>query len=295
MAIYFPVLYNIPLLLFYFIHCSPHLLIPFPYLAPSLSPPDMELIWIISWVLNHLPVIFPTSCFSTQNFSHTSSWSILSKNSSEDFNWLQQRGRNPKFSVWTVGFPFAYLIHHLSLFSPWSRDYASFFPLFETQISPSFHDQLKYHLSPNSALKFLCLFLTFWVQSVQFLSSVQLFATPWTAASQASLSFTNFRSLLKFMSIESVMPSNHLILCCPILLLPSVFPSIRVFSSELILCIRWPKYWSFRYQVLEYDASHQIPFCDNYCSSWIVPPLVQRTRFWEFGEFYYILYLQGYR
>ena len=96
-------LYNISLLLIYFIHYSLHLLIPFLYLAPSLSPPDTELIWIISWVLNHLLTIFPTSCFPTQNFSYTSSWSILSKNSSEDFSWLQQRGGNPKFSVWTVG------------------------------------------------------------------------------------------------------------------------------------------------------------------------------------------------
>ena len=69
--------------------------------------------------------------------------------------------------------------------------------------------------------------------------------TPWTAVRQASLSITNSWSLLKLMSIESVMPSNHLILCHPLLLLPSIFPSIRVFSSESVLCIRWPKYWSF--------------------------------------------------
>ena len=80
---------------------------------------------------------------------------------------------------------------------------------------------------------------------VQSLSCVQLFATPWTAALQASLSFTISRSLLGLMSIESVMPSNHLILCRPLLLLPSILPSIRVFSNELALHIRWPKYWSF--------------------------------------------------
>ena len=72
---------------------------------------------------------------------------------------------------------------------------------------------------------------------------------PWTAALQASLSITNSRSLLKLMSIESVMPSSHLILFCPLLLLPSVFPSIRVFSSESVLCIRWPKYWSFSFSI----------------------------------------------
>ena len=74
---------------------------------------------------------------------------------------------------------------------------------------------------------------------------VRLFATPWTAARQASLSFTISQTLLKFMSVESVMPSHHLILCRPLLLLPSIFPSVRVFSSELALCIRWPKNWSF--------------------------------------------------
>ena len=80
---------------------------------------------------------------------------------------------------------------------------------------------------------------------VQSLSHVRLFATSWTAAHQASLSFTISWSLLKLMSIESVMSSNHLILCCPLLLLPSIFPSNRVFSHESALCIKWPKYWSF--------------------------------------------------
>ena len=85
------------------------------------------------------------------------------------------------------------------------------------------------------------------VSSVQLLSCVQLFATPWTAAHQASLSITNSWSLLKLLSIESVMPSNLLILCHPILLLLLIFPSIRVFSSESVLCIWWPKYWSFSF------------------------------------------------
>ena len=84
---------------------------------------------------------------------------------------------------------------------------------------------------------------------VQSLSHIQLFATPWTAARQASLSITNSQSLLKLMSIQSVMPSNHLILCRPLLLLSSVFPSIRVFSSESILHISWPKYWSFSFSI----------------------------------------------
>ena len=85
--------------------------------------------------------------------------------------------------------------------------------------------------------------------SVESLSCVWLFATPWTAARQASMSITNSWSLLKRMSIELVMPFNHLILCHPLFLLPSIFPSIRVFSSESLLCIRWPKYWNFSFNI----------------------------------------------
>ena len=85
--------------------------------------------------------------------------------------------------------------------------------------------------------------------SVQSLSCVRLFATPWTAARQTSLSITNSQSLSKPMSIESLMPSNHLILCRPLLLLPSIVPSIRVFSNESDLHIRWPKYWSFSFSI----------------------------------------------
>ena len=85
--------------------------------------------------------------------------------------------------------------------------------------------------------------------SIQSLSCVRLFVTLWTAACQASLSITNSRSLLKLMSIESVMPSNHFILCCPLLLPPSIFLSIGVFSNEPVLHIRWPKYWSFSFSI----------------------------------------------
>ena len=91
----------------------------------------------------------------------------------------------------------------------------------------------------------------FLVSSVQSLSHVQLFVTPWTAACQASLSITNSWSWPKLMSIELVMPSNHLILCRPLLLPPSIFPSIRVFSNESVLHIRWPKYWSFSFNINE--------------------------------------------
>ena len=85
--------------------------------------------------------------------------------------------------------------------------------------------------------------------SVQLLSRVRLFVNAWTVALQASLSITNSRNLLKLMSIESVMPSNHLIFCRPLLFLPSIFPSIRVFSNESVLHIRWPKYYSFSFSI----------------------------------------------
>ena len=97
------------------------------------------------------------------------------------------------------------------------------------------------HLSPKCSITI--------VSSVQSLSRVRLFVTPWTAARQASLSITNSRSFLKLMSIASVIPSNHLILCYPLLLLPSIFPNIRVFSHESVLCIRQPKYWSFSFSI----------------------------------------------
>ena len=87
------------------------------------------------------------------------------------------------------------------------------------------------------------------ISSVQSLSRVRLFVSPWTTARQGSLSITNSQSLPKLMSIQSVMPSNHLILCRPLLLLPSIFPSIRVFSNESALCIRWSKYWSFSFNI----------------------------------------------
>ena len=102
-----------------------------------------------------------------------------------------------------------------------------------------------FSLDFSSGLAFSVLIIFF--SSVQSLSPIWLFATPWTTARQASLSMANSRSSPKPMSIESVMPSTHLILCPPLLLLPSIFPSIRVFSNESVLHIRWPKYWSFSF------------------------------------------------
>ena len=102
--------------------------------------------------------------------------------------------------------------------------------------------------------------------SVQSLSRVRLFVTPWIAACQASLSITNSRSLLKLMSIELVMPSSHLILCCPLLLLPPIPPSITVFSNESTLCMRWPKYWSFN---LSISPSNEHPGLISFRMDWL--------------------------
>ena len=112
--------------------------------------------------------------------------------------------------------------------------------------------------------------------SVQSLSHVRLFATPWTAACQASLSFTISRSLLKLMSVESMMPSNHLILCCPLLFPPSLFASIRVFSNESVLHIRWPKYWSFSFSIsCSNEYSGLISFRINWFDLLAVPGILK--------------------
>ena len=129
--------------------------------------------------------------------------------------------------------------------------------------------------------------------SVQSLSRIQLFATPWTAARQASLSITNSWSLLKLMSIESVMPSNHHTLCRPFLLPPSIFPSIRVFSKESVLHIRWPKNWSFSFNI---NPSNKYSGLISFRMDWLDLLAVQRTLksllpfaiilclFWVFGH-----------
>ena len=110
--------------------------------------------------------------------------------------------------------------------------------------------------------------------SVQLLSHVRLFATPWTEARQASLSITNSQSLLKLMSIESVMPSNHLILSHPCLLLSSIFPSIRVFSNESALRMKWPKYWSFSFNI---SPSNERPGLISFRMDWLDLLAVQGT------------------
>ena len=123
-------------------------------------------------------------------------------------------------------------------------------------------------------MAFFFLFLMAEFSSVQLLTSVWLFATPWIAAHQASLSITNSWSLPKLMSIELVMPFSHLILCCPLLLLSSIFPNIRVFSHESALCIRWPKYWSFSFNI---SPSNEHPGLISFRMDWLDLLAVQGT------------------
>ena len=120
----------------------------------------------------------------------------------------------------------------------------------------------------------LCIALDVQFSSVQSLSRVQLFVTPWTAARQASLSITNSQSPPKPMSIELVTPSNHLILCHPLLLLPPIFPSIKVFSNESALRIRWPKYWSFSFNI---SPSNEHPGLISFRMYWLDLLAVQGT------------------
>ena len=117
-------------------------------------------------------------------------------------------------------------------------------------------------------------FADFKLNSVQSLSHVWFFATPWTAARKASLSITTSQSLPRPMSFELMMPSNHLILCCPFLFLPSIFPSIRVFSNESALCLRWPKYWSFSFSV---SPSNEYPVLISLRMDWLDLLAVQGT------------------
>ena len=122
--------------------------------------------------------------------------------------------------------------------------------------------------------QFIHLYISIQFNSFQSLSRVRLFVTPWTAARQVSLSLINTQSLLKFMSIEPVMPSSQLIFCRPLLLLPSIFLSIRVFSNESVLCLRWPKYWNFSFSI---SPSKEIPGLISFRMDWLDLLAVQGT------------------
>ena len=153
-----------------------------------------------------------------------------------------------------------------------------------------FHGNFSFFLPSTPATTFVFKFLSYEINNypwcspklqgisqvlwVQLLSRVRLFATPWTAARQASLSITSSQSPPKLMSIESVMPSNHLILCHPPLLLPSIFPNIRVFSNESALCITWPKYWSFSFNI---SPSNEHPRLISFRMDWLDRLAVQGT------------------
>ena len=127
---------------------------------------------------------------------------------------------------------------------------------------------------PQVTMRAGCQGYTFSFSSIQSLSHVPLFVTAWTAAHQASLSITNFWSLLKLISDESVMPSNHLILCQPLLLPPSIFPRIRIFSNESVLHIRWPKYWSFSFSI---SPSNEYSGLISFRMNWLDLLAVQGT------------------
>ena len=146
--------------------------------------------------------------------------------------------------------------------------------LFLTELSTLFFLHSSISITIQDTITFLYFHQCIVFSSVQLLSHVQLFATPWTAACQVSLSITNSQSPPKPMSIESVMPSNHLILCHP-LLLPSIFPSIRVFSNDSALCIRWPKYWSFSFKI---SPTNEHPGLISFRMDWLDLLAVQGTR-----------------
>ena len=146
--------------------------------------------------------------------------------------------------------------------------------MFEPDFEKAEEPEIKLPTSPGSWKKQESSRKTSQFSKVQSLSRVQLFATPWTAACQASLSITNSQRSPKPMLIESVMPSNHLILCHPLLLLPSIFPSIRVFSSESALCIRWPKYRSFSFNI---SPSNEYSGLISFRMDWLALLAVQGT------------------
>ena len=168
-------------------------------------------------------------------------------------SWTSLPSLSPPHPSRLIQSPFEFL-------EPYSK-----FPLaiYFTYHNVSFHVTLSMSISLFSMFVnkfFNTIFLdSIYMRSVQLLSRVWLFVTPWTAARQASLSITNSQSPPKPMSIESVMPSNHLILCHPLLLLHSIFPSIRVFSNESALCIRWPKYWSFSFNISPSNEHPDLP------------------------------------
>ena len=174
-------------------------------------------------------------------YVYTWRWHLISSSLTISLFFNVELNRSVKYGKGTSGFMLhlCFLLINLSKLLPTSHSVPciNFLPHVQEQDMGSL-------MNINSDLSFSQF------SSVQSLSRFRLFVTPWTAAHQASLSITNSQSSLKLMSIESVMPSSHLILCFPILLLPPIPPSIRVFSNESTLCMRWPKYWSFSFIII---------------------------------------------
>ena len=157
----------------------------------------------------------------------------------------------------------------------WQKCFLSFKTAFSNTISSSCFVSILWWQGSNSHNQHCLNFESYQgISSVQLFSRVQIFATPWIAAHQASLSITNSQSLLKHMSIELVMPSSHLILCRPLLLLPAIPPSIRDFSNESTLCMRWPKYWSFSFSM---SPSNEHPGLICFRMDWLALFAVQST------------------
>ena len=156
----------------------------------------------------------------------------------------------------------------------WSKQLRTEMQMSSNKVRMTLHSFSTFFSCPMLKKMAVSVINTYFPVSVQLLSRVRLFVTPWTAARQASLSITNSQSLLKLMSIESVMPSNHLILCRPLLLLPSVFPSIRVFSKESVLRIRWAKYWSFSFSI---SPSNEYSVLISFRIDWFDGLVVQGT------------------
>ena len=152
---------------------------------------------------------------------------------------------------------FSWVFNYINIFSPRENNHSTYICVYALYAFLNAHVYLIFISPKNRTLTpeaTMDLYLLAW-SSVQWLNHVQLFVTPWTAACQASLSITNSQSLLKL-----IMPSNRLILCHPHLLLPSIFPSIRVFSNESVLCIRWPKYWELQLQRQSFQRIFRIDF-----------------------------------
>ena len=174
------------------------------------------------------------------------------------------------FHMWAIGREIQQVINKWKIQNIYSCDRLThhYHPL-EFLISQAHYCKMNTH---NLFLFIFVLLLLFIQSSVQSLHRVRLFATPWSAACQASLYITNSQSLLKLLSIELVMPFNHLILCHPILCLPAIFPSIRVFGNESVLHIRWPNYWSFSFSM---SPSNEDPGLISFRMDWWDPLAVQ--------------------